>query len=102
MKKMILDEEEKEILSSYERGEWKSVKNSNEEIERLRKYARNTLQKDKRIKPAGVLLSPGDYDELVYKKDFLDSVGRGIWDSEKGNAYSSEELKAALAARRSK
>ena len=26
-------------------------------------------------KPAGVLLSPTDYDELVYKKAFLDSVG---------------------------
>ncbi len=29
-------------------------------------------------KPAGVLLSPEDYDELVYRKAFLDSVGRGL------------------------
>jgi len=35
-------------------------------------------------KPAGVLLSPGEYDELVYKKAFLDSVGRGIADTESG------------------
>jgi antitoxin YefM len=33
-------------------------------------------------KPAGVLLSPGDYDELVYKKAFLDSVSRGISDAD--------------------
>ena len=36
-------------------------------------------------KPAGVLLSPSDYDELVYKKAFLDSVSRGISDTESGN-----------------
>ena len=52
-------------------------------------------------KPAGVLLSPGDYDELVYKKSFVDSVSRGIADAENGNVYSTKELKAALIARRS-
>jgi antitoxin YefM len=51
-------------------------------------------------KPAGVLLSPGDYDELVYKKAFLDSVSRGISDAESGNVYSTKELKAALSERR--
>ena len=38
-------------------------------------------------KPAGVLLSPGDYDDLVYKKSFLDSISKGISDSEKGNRH---------------
>jgi antitoxin YefM len=33
-------------------------------------------------KPAGVLLSPNDYDELVYRKSFLNSVNRGIADAE--------------------
>jgi antitoxin YefM len=51
-------------------------------------------------RPAGVLLSPGDYDELVYKKDFFNSVSRGIADSESGNIYSTGEIKAALSARR--
>ncbi|MCX5824179.1 MAG: type II toxin-antitoxin system prevent-host-death family antitoxin [Deltaproteobacteria bacterium] len=51
-------------------------------------------------KPAGVLLSPGDYDELVYKKVFLDSVSRGISDAESGNVYRTKELKAALSERR--
>ena len=49
MKKTILDEEEKDILESYERGEWMPVKNPKAEIKKLRQYARNTLQKDKRI-----------------------------------------------------
>ena len=53
-------------------------------------------------KPAGVLLSPGDYDDLVYKKSFLDSIGRGISDAESGKTYHTEEVRAALTARRSK
>ena len=53
-------------------------------------------------KPAGVLLSPGDYDELVYKQSFLDSVGRGILDAESGKTYRTEEVRAALRARKNK
>ena len=53
-------------------------------------------------KPAGVLLSPNDYDELVYRKSFLDSVGRGLSDAESGRTYRTEEIRAAVAARRSK
>lgn len=53
-------------------------------------------------KPAGVLLSPEDYDELVYRKSFLDSVGRGIADADSGKTYSTKELRAALASRRTR
>ncbi|PIP36938.1 MAG: prevent-host-death protein [Desulfobacterales bacterium CG07_land_8_20_14_0_80_52_14] len=53
-------------------------------------------------KPAGVLLSPSEYDDLIYKKAFFDSVGRGIADTESGNVYSTKELKAALIERRSR
>lgn len=49
MAKIKLDKEEKDILDSYERGEWKSVKNLKKEIERHRGYARQTLKKDKRV-----------------------------------------------------
>ena len=49
MAKLKLDKEEKELLDSYERGEWKSVKNLKEEIEKHRGYARQTLKKDKRV-----------------------------------------------------
>ena len=49
MKNLILDKEEKDILETYERGEWKPVRHPKREIIKLREYARNTLQKDKRI-----------------------------------------------------
>jgi len=49
MKRTILNNEEKDILESYERGEWRSIKNAKKGMEKLRHYARNTLQKDKRI-----------------------------------------------------
>jgi len=51
-------------------------------------------------KPAGVLLSPSEYDELVYKRAFLDSISRGIADAESGKIYNSEELKGELSKRR--
>lgn len=53
-------------------------------------------------KPAGVLLSPDDYDELVYRQSFLDSVGRGIADAESGRTFSTDEIKATLASRRNR
>ena len=49
MTKIKLDKEEKDLLDSYDRGEWKSVKNLKEEIEKHRIYARQTLKKDKRV-----------------------------------------------------
>lgn len=53
-------------------------------------------------RPAGVLLSPDDYDELVYNKSFLESVGQGMADADSGRTHSTEKVKAALAARRSR
>jgi antitoxin YefM len=53
-------------------------------------------------KPAGVLLSPQDYDELVYRKSFLDSVASGISDAEGGRTYRTEEIRVALKSRRNK
>lgn len=61
-----------------------------------------TFGKDTRIKPAGVLLSPKDYDELVYRKSFLDSVERGIADTDIGRIYSTEEIRTVLISRRNK
>ena len=51
-------------------------------------------------KPAGVLLSPEEYDELVYQKAFLASVNKGLADVENGNVVSTEQLKAAFSKRR--
>ena len=61
MKKMLLDDEERNILESYERGEWVPVKNPKKEIKRLQQYARNTLQKDKRI---NIRMSSKDLDQV--------------------------------------
>ncbi|MBN2356680.1 type II toxin-antitoxin system Phd/YefM family antitoxin [candidate division KSB1 bacterium] len=47
-------------------------------------------------RPAGVLLSPQEYDELVYRRSFLLSVDRGIDDAEKGRLFTTEEVMAKL------
>ena len=47
--KSHLDAEEKELAISFEKGEWKSVKNLKKEKIKARKTATNTLKKDVRI-----------------------------------------------------
>ncbi len=49
MKKYQLDEEEQDLLHTFERGEWHSVPNLAEEIEAAREAARNTFNKTKRV-----------------------------------------------------
>ena len=61
MRKIILKDEEKDILDSYDRGEWRPVKNQKQEIKKLQQYARNTLQKDKRI---NIRMSSKDLDQV--------------------------------------
>jgi prevent-host-death family protein len=51
-------------------------------------------------RPAGVLLSASDYDELVYRKSFLDSVERGIADVESGQNQTTDKLRSFLHSRR--
>lgn len=52
-------------------------------------------------KPAGVLLSPSEYDALVYRNSFLDSVDRGMEDLSSGRVCTTAELKTEFAKRRS-
>lgn len=61
MKKTVLDAEEKDILESYGRGEWRTVKNQKAEVRRLREYARSTLRKDKRV---NIRMSSKDLDQV--------------------------------------
>jgi len=61
MKKVKLDKEEQELLDSFEQGEWKPVKNAQREIAKHRRYARNTLRKDRRV---NIRISSKDLDEL--------------------------------------
>jgi predicted DNA binding CopG/RHH family protein len=61
MKKITLNEEEKKISESFDRGEWRTVRNPKVEISKLKAYARNTLLKDKRI---NIRMSSKDLDQV--------------------------------------
>ncbi len=61
MKYIQLDQEEKQILEDYEKGEFKSVKNLKKEKKRYQEYAKNTLNKLKNI---NIRLSVRDVEKL--------------------------------------
>ena len=61
MNKNMQDEEETKITESFERGEWRTVKNQKAEVLKLKTYARNTLLKDKRI---NIRMSSKDLDQV--------------------------------------
>ncbi len=65
-----LNREEKEILDSYESGEWKSSLNTDEKINSYVEIAKNTLRKDKRI---NIRISDRDLLEIKRK-----AVSEGI------------------------
>jgi predicted DNA binding CopG/RHH family protein len=46
---MKLDANEKEILDSVERGEWRSTRGSKRERTKYSRYARATFRKDRRL-----------------------------------------------------
>lgn len=46
---MKLDSEEKQLLDSVERGEWKTIPNFEKEAKRYQEYAKATFRKDKRV-----------------------------------------------------
>jgi predicted DNA binding CopG/RHH family protein len=48
-KQIKLDADEKVLLNSFEKGEWKSVKNLKHEKEIAKRAARNTLRKNARV-----------------------------------------------------
>jgi predicted DNA binding CopG/RHH family protein len=62
-----LDAEEQELLKSYERGEWKSVKNLAQEMKIAKETAVNTLRKNSRIT---LRISSGDLARLKQKAAF--------------------------------
>ena len=49
MKPFKLDKEEKGLLKSYEKEEWKSTRPTKAELHRYSEYARATLKKNQRI-----------------------------------------------------
>ena len=62
--KTKLTKEEKEILDSFEKGEWVPVKNLAKRKKELAEYARNTLRKDKRL---NIRISERDTDGTTEK-----------------------------------
>ena len=59
-----LNQEEKDLMESIEREEWRSVKNIKQEKEKAIAAARNTLKKDKRI---NLRLTQKDYRQIQIK-----------------------------------
>ncbi|MCP3929865.1 MAG: antitoxin [Bacteroidetes bacterium] len=59
-----IDNEEKELIDSLEKGDWKPVKKLEEEKEKAVSAARNTLKKDKRI---NLRLTQKDYHQIQIK-----------------------------------
>lgn len=53
-------------------------------------------------KPAGVLLSPAEFDRILERARFLESVAAGLADAEAGRVMSTAALRKRLAKRRSK
>jgi len=65
-----IDEEERDLMESIEKDEWRSVKNIEKEKEKAIAAARNTLKKDKRI---NLRLTQKDYHKIQVK-----SIEEGI------------------------
>ena len=74
LSELLLDEEEKELLNSFDNDEWKTVETIKEEKEKALKAATRYLQKDKRI---NIRISSSDlkrikqraaYEGLPYQK----------------------------------
>ena len=61
---------------------------------------RNSLIITQNGKPAGVLISPREFDELRETKLFIESISRGLSDSEKGEVLSTSQLRNELQKRR--
>ncbi|MCF6271191.1 MAG: hypothetical protein L3J41_15880 [Melioribacteraceae bacterium] len=56
-----LDKEEKELIESFEKGEWISVDNLEKEIEDAKAIAKNSIKKNKRI---NIRLTEQDYNNI--------------------------------------
>jgi predicted DNA binding CopG/RHH family protein len=59
-----LDQYEKDILETYESGEWVDIPNIKREISRHESYAKSTLKKDKRV---NIRISQRDLESIQKK-----------------------------------
>jgi len=73
----------------------------------LAKYLKEIREKNNSLiitqngKPAGVLISPAEFDKLRQTKLFIESVSRGLTDSDKGEVFSTSQLRDELKRSRS-
>ena len=56
-----LNQEERRLARSYEKGEWKSVTNLKSETRKYQTYVRETLRKSKRV---NIRISPQDLEGM--------------------------------------
>ena len=61
---------------------------------------KNSLIITQNGKPAGVLISPKEFDKLRETKLFIDSISRGLSDAEQGNLLTTTQLRNQLQKRR--
>ncbi|MBK7381110.1 MAG: type II toxin-antitoxin system Phd/YefM family antitoxin [Ignavibacteriales bacterium] len=57
---------------------------------------KNSLIITQNGKPAGVLVSPEEFDELRESKLFIDSISKGLANSENGEVLSTSQLRTEL------
>ncbi|MBK8944074.1 MAG: type II toxin-antitoxin system Phd/YefM family antitoxin [Ignavibacteriae bacterium] len=57
---------------------------------------KNSLIITQNGKPAGVLVSPKEFDELRETKLFIDSISRGLADSENGEVLTTYQIRNGL------
>ncbi|MCK5492247.1 MAG: antitoxin [Candidatus Omnitrophica bacterium] len=55
------NKEEKEIIESYEKGEWQSIRRPKEKLQQYRAYAKATFKKNRRI---NIRISTKDIEEI--------------------------------------
>jgi predicted DNA binding CopG/RHH family protein len=64
MRKVLLNKEELKLEKEIAKGAWKSVPHLEDEIRKYKKYARNTLKKNKKI---NIRISDWDYEKIKIK-----------------------------------
>ncbi|MBN2102995.1 type II toxin-antitoxin system Phd/YefM family antitoxin [bacterium] len=47
-------------------------------------------------RPAGVVLTPNEYDKLTYQNSFVNSVNQGQQDIESGEYYTTDQVKEKI------
>lgn len=78
-------------------GEFKA--NAPKWLERARKTGRPFMI-TRNGRPAGVVMSPEEYDEMTYDQRFRESIAEGMAAIERGEVYTTAQVRAMLEKRR--